>query len=128
MKKKGFTLIELMVVVLIVGILGAVAIPVLRARVDNGKWTEGKAGIGSIVTALRAYGAETKSATTSLSELGFISSDLHGTYFVIGDYTIVAANYTIGNDPEMTYTIQCTKATLNPTGWQIDETGTWTQL
>jgi len=40
--KKGFTLIELMVVIMIVGILAAVAIPLMRGRVDSAKWSEGK--------------------------------------------------------------------------------------
>ena len=57
-RRKGFTLIELMVVILIVGILAAVAIPILRGRIDAAKWSEGKAMMGSIGTAIRAYHAE----------------------------------------------------------------------
>ena len=124
--RKGFTLIELMVVILIVGILAAVAIPIMRGRVDAAKWSEGKAAMGTIATALRAYAAETNSATTSLTTLGFIASDLHGTYFVIGDYTISAASFTALADPELTFTIQCDKATLSPSRWQLTQAGVFT--
>lgn len=127
--RKGFTLIELMVVILIVGILAAVAIPIMRGRVDAAKWSEGRSGMGTIATALRAYAAEQAADGTyppsSLADLGFIASDLHGTYFVIGDYSIPAASFTAGADPELTYTIRCDKASLSPTRFELDETGTW---
>ncbi|MGA2679737.1 MAG: prepilin-type N-terminal cleavage/methylation domain-containing protein, partial [Sedimentisphaerales bacterium] len=58
MNRKGFTLIELMVVIFIVGILAAVAIPIMRGRIDAAKWSEGKSAMGSIRTAARSLIAE----------------------------------------------------------------------
>ena len=102
--KKGFTLVELMVVILIVGILAAVAIPLMQGRIDKAKWSEANATAGTIRTAVRAYAAETSVATaqglvgTSLNAagtqtaLGFSANDLNGTYFLAADYTITAVN------------------------------------
>ncbi|MHC4256011.1 MAG: pilin [Planctomycetota bacterium] len=56
--RKGFTLIELMVVILIVGILAAVAVPIMRGRIDSAKWSEGNAAAGAVKSAVRAYIAE----------------------------------------------------------------------
>ena len=56
--RKGFTLIELMVVILIVGILAAVAVPIMRGRIDSAKWSEANASAGAIKSAVRAYIAE----------------------------------------------------------------------
>jgi prepilin-type N-terminal cleavage/methylation domain-containing protein len=103
-RRKGFTLIELMVVILIVSILAGVAIPLMQGRIDSAKWSEANAAAGTIRTAVRAYHAE-KGATASaalatkvLSDaptralLGFNTSDLTGTYFAPGNYTISAVN------------------------------------
>lgn len=93
--RKGFTLIELMVVILIVGILAAASIPLMRGRVDSAKWAEANATAGTIKSAVRVYFAEHGTKPTgSLSDdalrtsLGFTEDDLTGTYFVAGDYTI----------------------------------------
>jgi prepilin-type N-terminal cleavage/methylation domain-containing protein len=111
-RRKGFTLIELMIVILIVGILAAVLVPLMRSRVKKAKWSEGQTGAGTIATALRTYVAEyatepTMGITdpTETGGLGLTEGDLYGKYFRSTDYTLTAVNFTEGAVPELTYTI-----------------------
>jgi len=67
--KRGFTLIELMVVVIIVGILAAVAIPLYRANVRKAMASEGAALLGAVLTAERVYYAEHNTYTTSITDV-----------------------------------------------------------
>jgi type IV pilus assembly protein PilA len=133
--RKGFTLIELMVVIFIVGILAAVAIPIMRGRIDAAKWSEGKASMGSIRTAIRALIAEKGNAWFSTNNvdddqqaLGFATTDLDGKYFKHGDFTF-SITYT-SDTTEPTYTITCTAnattsadAPSTPPSMTLDETG-----
>ncbi len=128
-ERKGFTLIELMVVILIVGILAAVAIPLMRGRIDAAKWSEGKSMMGTIATGLRAYGAEKGDDGTwppSLVQLGFVAGDLTGTYFPAGAITWTA-NYDSTATPSLTYTITCTPSTttLVPATATLNHLGVW---
>jgi len=52
---KGFTLIELMVVIVILGILAAIIAPRIVGRTDEAKVTEAKVQIKNFETALKLY-------------------------------------------------------------------------
>lgn len=57
-KQKGFTLIELMIVVAIIGILAAVAIPQFANYQRKSKTSEAKINLAAIATSEIAYNAE----------------------------------------------------------------------
>lgn len=97
MKKiKGFTLVELLVVIVIIGILAAVAVPIIRGNILRAMLTEGIAALGTIRSAQRGYFVENNSYQnvgyiTEASNLAGIrirragepygTGDLDGTYF-----------------------------------------------
>ncbi len=59
MKKiKGFTLVELVIVIVIVGVLSIVAVPIYRGYTRKAMVTEGKSLLGSILNAEKIYFAE----------------------------------------------------------------------
>lgn len=122
MKKKGFTLIELMVVILIVGILAAASVPLMRGRIDKAKWAEANAMAGTIQTAARVYFAENGEVSSDWAELGFETGDLEGTYFDATCFTIGAAD----ENGKVSVTVTGDGEGKTPEGsYTLSATGTW---
>ncbi|MCP4260786.1 MAG: pilin [Planctomycetes bacterium] len=125
--ERGFTLVELMVVIMIVGVLVSVSVPIFRERAEQSKWAEGIAAAGTIRIALRAYYAEDPIAAATMAgstvdtvqgTLGFFAGDLTGRYFQAGNFTITA----IDGNGNVTITVTAPagltgSGVLNNTGW-----------
>jgi type IV pilus assembly protein PilA len=77
--QKGFTLIELMIVIAIIGILAAIAIPAYQNYVIRAQISEGPSLLGGIEAAFDENYANTGTAAGTNAAVG-ITSSIQGTY------------------------------------------------
>lgn len=71
MKKSGFSLVELMIVVAIIGILSALAIPNFLKYRAKAKQTEAKINLAALYMAEKSFGTEYNTYTSYLGSLGY---------------------------------------------------------
>jgi type IV pilus assembly protein PilA len=83
MKKddKGFTLVELMIVVVIIGILIAIAIPVYNSIQDRAEQRACDANVRSILSQIEVYKAQNNGAAPTADADTFSDFLTDGTYF-----------------------------------------------
>ena len=93
----GFTLVELLIVVIIVGILAGVGIPMYQGATERAKASEAVSALGTIKSALRTYYAQygtyvdatnftDMAKVTNGSILDVTDTDLGGRYFDSDSY------------------------------------------
>ncbi len=107
-RRKGFTLVELMVVVVIVAILAAIVVPLLLSRVEKARYSEGKAIASQIATAVRAYAVEADpplAAPNLVTNLGFRTNELDAKYFLQSGMSV--SGVTVNSNGTMNYTVTC---------------------
>ncbi len=140
-EESGFTLVELLVVMLILGILAAIAIPAFFSQRDKGYDSDAKANARTVQTALETYavdnnGSYSGATMANLATIEGTIADLTGT----GGGTVAISN--LGTN---TYTVTATSAsqgatrtfviaraasgsttnTCSPNGGGCSSTGTW---
>lgn len=118
MNKKGFTLVELMIVVVILGILVAIAVPIYSAVTRNAKIKACNSNMRIIRSNLASYilGAGTQDGQTheftSFSAEGTdVSSDLYGNASFKAMFDKGVVPQCTGGDADTNYVIKATSAT-----------------
>ncbi len=119
--EKGFSLIELMIVVAIIGILAAIAVPNFQKYQAKSRQSEAKSLLTGIFTAEKAWAAEWTSFSGDFGKIGFApEGDLRYNAGFSGSGPAVAANYT-GPNPATDY--QSTSAYCPGAGTCTDVSG-----
>lgn len=94
-KQDGFTLVELMVVVAIIGLLSAVAIPNFRKYQAKAKMSEAKLQLSSVYTAETAFFTDFNIYHNCLGYMGYNPHrEMPNRYYAVGFTTAAAINAT----------------------------------
>ena len=80
--KKGFTLVELMVVVAIMGILASIGVPQFQKFQAKARQGEAKSLLGGLYGAQKAYSAESQSFSSCLNGIGFVPEGANRNYAI----------------------------------------------
>ena len=91
---RGFSLIELLVVVVLVSILAMVAVPQYNEFVRESRRSEGLSALTQLATMLEQFHAENNTYTADLTNLGFGSATWNNTENLNYRFRVMAASTT----------------------------------
>tara|TARA_Y100001956_G_scaffold82906_1_gene106666 strand:+ start:4285 stop:4719 length:435 start_codon:yes stop_codon:yes gene_type:complete len=128
-KPKGFTLIELMIVVAIIGVLAAIAIPAYKDYVKKSESASGLASVKALITTAELYYQENGTASAaSLAELGTASGanslgELISSISGSGSAGVPTLKFAFGSKSSMSNTDTITFSRDSATGWKCKTAG-----
>ena len=114
MNRKGFTLVEVLIVVIIIGILASIGIPQFAASIEKAKGGEARAGLGHLQTGEKIYFAENEIYSNATTDLDINLSEKYWAF------TVAVST------PSTTYTATATRSGGTRAGQTItmDQVGT----
>jgi prepilin-type N-terminal cleavage/methylation domain-containing protein len=116
---RGFTLVELMIVVAVIGILSAIAIPAYQKYQARSRQSEVKLSLTGVYSVEKAFRATTESYSTCINEIGYTNSN-PARYYKVGFYSSPANSCGPATNKE------CNAYSWNPDGSAKDTCSTLT--
>ena len=120
----GFTLLELMIVVAIIGIISAIAYPSYQEYVLRGNRSEGQAFLNDAAARQERYYAQNNTYADTAAKLGYANNNSSSSKYTLAISNVSATTYTLTATPARTDS-KCGNLSLNQAGTK-GETGSGT--